>query len=104
MKETKEAIVAIAALITSGKASLDDGKLGFTDALEFVDDIPKVFVAIQGADQIPSELAEMSDEDMDELEEMVVEKLDGFSGNTIEIVEESLNILLSIRNIVELVK
>lgn len=62
-KELDEALYALAKVMNSGKASFDDdGKLTFTDAFNFVDDVVPVWNGIAGAQLIIVNIAQITDE------------------------------------------
>lgn len=74
-KETKEIFVAAAVVYKSAKAASEDGKIDFTDIGHFFDDIPHIQAAIEDAGKVPSEVANMSNEDKEEIFEAVENEL-----------------------------
>lgn len=62
-KETTEMLVALGKIATSIKQSKDDdGKITFTDAPKFVDDIFPLIEGVTGANKIPDEFKDGYDE------------------------------------------
>lgn len=63
IKETKEVLDFVFALVTALSKSLDDGKLDLTDALEFLPSLTKAGAAFSDMSLIPAEMADLSDEE-----------------------------------------
>lgn len=76
IKETKEVLKVGLLLQGALKASLADGKFGFEDIAQFIPLLGSVSGAISGADQIPSELADLDGEEFDELVAVVQETIE----------------------------
>ena len=75
-KELDEALFALAKLLNSGKASIDgDGKLTFSDSINFIDDVIPVWNGISGAQNAILNLSEMTPEQKEERAQKFLEAL-----------------------------
>ena len=75
-KELKEALVFMCALANSIGEVAEDGKLNISDATHLVPMLYKLPSAVDGMADIPSEVAEMDSEDIEELAQLVKDELD----------------------------
>ena len=100
IEETKDVVIFLASLANAIKKSLDDGEVTWTDAMNFVGLVTKVFPAITGIGQVPIELDDLEDDEKEILIALVKDELD-FSDNVEEIIEECFLIADDIRNLIE---
>ena len=80
IEQTKEAVQAIVQIAESVNKSLDDGKFSFADTTNFFDDVPAMIAAVQGCGEIASELHDLDDAEVREIEEAVCETVGDMSG------------------------
>lgn len=89
MKETKEVVTALAAVVVRVVKSLrDDGKLSWTEGLGFVAEFSKIKDAISGVHLVPGEVLDMNAEDNRELRDTIFKGLEeaGITERTADIV------------------
>jgi hypothetical protein len=70
VKETTEVLAALELILVSGKKILADGKVSILDlpvAMDLLGKLSQVTVAIEGAEQIPAEIKDLSVEETQEL-------------------------------------
>lgn len=75
VKETKELFALGFALAKAGKDVMADGKVNFLDLGVVIELFPKVAPAIDGIEQVPSELGELDEAEEKELLAFAAEKL-----------------------------
>ncbi len=95
----KEALQLIVSVANAAGKSLEDGKVGLTDLLNFVRAVQDIGPAIQGIDQVPAELANLSDDDKAELFQ-VVASLDLPSDQVEAYVEKGLKAALLLAELI----
>ena len=71
IKETKEMIGFSLAVTTAVVDSMEDGRIGITDALNFFGALKKAPAAFSGFSQIPAELNDLDEAEIEELIEYV---------------------------------
>lgn len=96
IKETKEALRFGIALGEGVAASLIDGKVTFLDAVNFYSALMAAGDAIKDASQIPSELADLSEEEIAELKEFVMTEFDIDQDAIENAIKGGLNLVFSI--------
>ncbi len=75
-KDLNEAGVAVAKILNSLKESIDDdGELTFGDTTHFLDDVIPAFKGVSGAQNIPRNIAAITDEQKAEFKKTVVDEL-----------------------------
>jgi hypothetical protein len=84
IKETKEALKFGLMVQETIKAALADGKVDFGDLGLVIPLISSVNVAIEGADQIPDELADLDAGEFDELVEVAKEVIEDLTPDKYE--------------------
>jgi hypothetical protein len=104
LKEVKELITLLNSGIHLGVQVIQDGKVGFNDMPYVLDFIEKLVPGVQGISQIPSELAQMTDQDAEDLIEFAVQDLNLPEGKAKEVVELSLKILSDLFHLVKAVR
>lgn len=98
MKETKEVVTALAAVVVRTVKNLrDDGKLSWTEAAGYLADFSKVKDAISGVHLVPGEVLDMSKDDVNELREVIFKGLHeaGITERTADIVTWSIEWIIS---------
>lgn len=100
VEQTKDAIVAIAAFVNAMSYALEDGKITLTDLPLLLNPAMKLPAALTGIGEIPNELSELDDNEMNELLVVVATELD-LSVGIEELVTRSLIILNDIKKLVE---
>lgn len=75
-KELKEALSFICSLANSIGEIAEDGKMNLADATHLIPLLYKLPSAVDGMSEIPAEVAELSQEDIEELAQMVKDELD----------------------------
>lgn len=104
IEETKEVVTAGLSLANAIIASLEDDRFTLSDALNFikpVTDLPSAIIDIQ---YVPGELADLTDEEVDEIIGMVREKLDVDSYKAKRIAEEAIKSLYQLYRLTEAIK
>lgn len=67
IKETGEAVDALASIAARAFANLGDGTLTWAEKVAFTAELPGVYRALSGCTQIPGELADLDDAEKDDL-------------------------------------
>ena len=96
LKETKEVLDFVISLGNALGESLEDGEISYSDIMNFWEPISSIADAIEGASEIPSEIAELSQEELADLVEYSKNKFDIPQESVEEIIEDSLSIGLLI--------
>lgn len=103
-KELSEAIKFVCALANSIGEIAEDGKMTLADATHLVPLLFKLPAAIEGMDQIPSEVSELSSADLAVLMQMVRDDLD-LPQDKIEIaIEDAIDICLKLYGLAQKIK
>lgn len=76
IKETKEMLKLLLTLAEAIAGSLEDGKVGFSDMLRFFGALRAVGPAVKDIGNMAAEIADLSKEEMAELEQYVVAEFD----------------------------
>ena len=100
VKETKEAVLAAVAVANAVKAATADGKVGLDDLAQLLVVLPKIAVAVDGADKIPAEVMDLDAAEGQELVASVAADLQVGSEKAKSIVLASLDLLISARKVV----
>lgn len=74
-KETLEMVAFIARLVSASDAALADGKVNLLDGYLLLDPIKVSAAAIQGADQIPNEVGDLTEEEFAQIQEVIAKEL-----------------------------
>lgn len=93
-KELSEALKFICALANSIGEVAEDGKMDLRDATHLMPLLYKLPSAVDGIQEIPSEVAELSSEDIAELAQMVKDELDLPQDKVEAAIEESIDLCL----------
>lgn len=80
--------------------SLEDGKISIMDAPHFVGIFKKIGPALEGIDEIPAELADIDDAELDELIDFISEEFDIDNEELEAKVEEGLELGLKLAHFV----
>jgi hypothetical protein len=67
IKETTDLLKFVSGLVEAGKASFEDGKVNLVDLANFVLPLTLLPAAIEGVNQVPAELGDLSDEEIQAL-------------------------------------
>lgn len=100
LKETKEAVDFTVTLGMAVDASLEDGKISFSDAALFLPAFLKLLPAIEGADQIPVEFKLATQEEIDELKLYLKDRLDLRDDQMEAFIEDAFGLILTIWSLV----
>lgn len=94
-KELKEILSFMCSLANAiGDATADDGKISRAEALGMLPLLYNVPSAFGGITEIPSEVAELSQEDIEELAQMVKDELDIPQDKIEEAIEDGIDLCL----------
>jgi hypothetical protein len=99
IKETKEMIVFAARFAGGLDKSLADGKIDFFDVGHVLDPLLAAGAAFQGADGIPNELLDTTEEEDAELLAILVEELDLINDTTEGKIEEGAALLVEAKQV-----
>jgi hypothetical protein len=72
IKETKELIVLLDQLVGVAVEGLKDGNISITDGIKFLQLLPSVKTALDGANQVKSELSELDEQEIRELADLTM--------------------------------
>lgn len=104
IEETKDAVIAVCALGNAIASSLeDDGKVTLGDLPKFINPVVKLPAAISGIGEVPKELADLTDEEKEELVALVEGELE-VGEKAEEVTTRILNIVYEIKSLVDFVK
>jgi len=92
IKETKDVLACIISLANGMGKSLEDGKLSMTDIGYFLDMFMGIPAAIENISEVPEEIKDLSEEELRELKEMVVDEFDIPQDEAEEIIETALGL------------
>jgi len=108
IKETKEMIKFVCAIANGAGNALEDGEVGWEDAMFIMDGLLSAPAAFDGADNIPAELADLSEAEVDELIECINEELDlpqdeieGVLEDMLAVGVELFDLILRIKGLLE---
>lgn len=72
IKETKELIVLLDQLVGVAVEGLKDGNISIADGIKFLQLLPTVKTALDGANQVKSELSELDEQEIRELADLTM--------------------------------
>lgn len=105
IKETQEAMVWVLTLGVAAKNSLADGKPDFGDINEFFPVLMSLNKAIDGAEKIPAEIADIDKAEYDQLVEAAKPYVEELSPDAIEpVIFGSLKIIKDLLSLFGLLK
>lgn len=104
IQESKELIAFTLKLGNGLGASLEDGKLSFTDAPKFMDAMMAAPAAFQGISEVPAEMKDLDEAEKAELIAYAKTEFDIPQDKVEELVEEGLSLAIAIYNFVEKVR
>lgn len=93
-KELKEVLSFICSLANSIGDVAEDGKMNLADATHLVPLLYKLPSAVDGMAEIPSEVSELSQEDVEELVKMVKDELDIPQDKIEDAIEDGIDLCL----------
>lgn len=94
--QTLEMLDGLFSLASALDKSLEDGELDFSDLIHFYPVIPKLTLGIKNGDQIPKELTDLDEWELNKIKDYISEKFD-ISDDVLEHrIEEALKLLLSL--------
>jgi len=76
INEVEDLAVGLSALANNIVDSLEDDKISIGDLPRFIGTIPKLFSAVKGIDEVPAQLADMTEEEKQQVIEAVQDELD----------------------------
>jgi len=104
IEETKDAIKAICGIGNAVSSSLaDDGKITLGDYPKFIGPVISLPAAISGIAEVPEELADLTEQEKDELITLVRESLE-VGDKAEEVTVKILNIIYEIKAFVDFIK
>jgi len=92
LKETKELLSFVFALVYATSKTMQDGKFEYREALNYVGAVRKVANAVNGIDAVPAEIADLTNEEIDELKAFIVEEFDIENDVLEQNIEEMLDL------------
>jgi hypothetical protein len=93
MKETTDLVMAVISLANGvGQAVADDGKIDVTDTVYLIEFMGSLPAAASGAEKIPGEIENMTDEQRTDLIALVKAKFDIPQDNVEEVLEDALTV------------
>ena len=102
--ETKDVVVFLCKSTNAVVESLkDDGKVTIGDFPKFGGVAMSVFPAFSGINEVPKELAELSEDEVTELVTLVKDELELYE-NVEEVIAKALTIASEIKDLIDLVK
>lgn len=81
----------------------DDGKITFTDFPKFAGVAMAIFPALSGISEVPKELADLTEDEFNELKELVKEELE-LDDDVEAVIEKTLVIANEIKLLIDMVK
>ena len=103
IKDTKELLQLIAALAVTAKTSKSDGKVSVSDLTLLISLIPKISPALEGIENIPSEIKDLSESELNEIKAIILETVGEVSDDrATEIASNLLEASVKIFNVVSL--
>lgn len=76
IQDTKELITFICAMTRGIQYAQADGKWNYMDAAHFMDPLTTLPAAFSGIHNIPSEISDIDDAEMDEMKQHIIQKFD----------------------------
>ena len=101
IKETKEMVSFVVCLAEGAALSLEDGKLTPLDFAHFVEALTKAPAAFSGVATIPSELTDLSQEELEELKTQITEEFDIPQDEIEAVIEKALSIGVQIADLIQ---
>ena len=104
IKETKEVLAFVFSLGKATASAMEDGDLGWSDAMKFLDPLKKLAPALENIEDVLVELQDLDDEEFAELVQFAKDEFDlGDLTDDIEVqVEEALNAGVEIMKIIRM--
>jgi hypothetical protein len=99
IEETKDGVRLIARFINACDESLADGKITAWDAKNFIGLVPAIKPALEGAKNIPSELAELDENEKKEVDNVWCEELDLHNDEIESLSEKGFKALTSFNEV-----
>jgi len=104
IEETKDVVKFLCKATNAVIESLkDDGKITIGDFPKFGGVAMSIFPAFSGINEVPKELAELSEDEVTELITLVKDELQ-LDENVEEVISKALNVAAEIKDLVDLVK
>lgn len=104
IKDTKEMLDFVMAVVQASVDAAADGKFGLGDIIRFCRVLPKLGPALRGSGNIRAELADLSEEEKKELGDLIQEKFKLENKLLEELVEQALIALISLIDLAPLVE
>ena len=101
LKEIKEMLEFVFALGGAIDKALADGKLDYMDTIHIVPALMKMGPAIENVKDIPKELKDLSDAEIEELKTWIADNFDIANDEIESYIEIGLNVVLSIYSLVK---
>ncbi len=104
IKETKEVLSFVFSLGKATASAVEDGDIGWSDAMKFIDPLKRLGPAIENIEDVLVELQDLDDEEFAELVQFAKDEFDlGDLTDDIEVqVEEALNAGVEIMKIIRM--
>ena len=101
MKETEEILIAFCDIVSAIKKSKEDGKITITDWPNFVPTLKPITKAIAGANEIKREWETRTEEEMQEIVDLIREKFD-IDNDILEAwIEDAAELILNIADLID---
>jgi len=94
--ELKEVILTAAKFGNAVGRSLKDGKIGIGDIAEFIPAVISLPAALEGISQIPAEVKDLTDEELNELTAFINDEFDIPQDGTEDMIEDHIALLRSV--------
>lgn len=104
MKEIKELLAFVAALIEGIADSMDDGKIGFTDLFKFFSAFRKSSAAFKGLDKVRGKLKSLTEADKSDLNDFFAKELDIKNDFMEAYIEQAVAVAISLIDLLPLAK
>ena len=104
IEETKDVVLFGVKFANAIIASFADGKITAGDIMNFINPMFKLPGAMSGLNRVPVELADLDQNELTELIELVMDELECESPKAKKIVEESIRAMFAIFELVKVIK
>ncbi len=104
IEETKDVVLFGVKFANAIIASFADGKITAGDIMNFINPMFKLPGAMSGLNRVPVELADLDENELTELIELVMDELECESPKAKKIVEESIRAMFAIFELVKVIK
>lgn len=100
-QDVKDVVVFGASLSEAIAASLEDGKLSLGDYKHFLPALGDLIPALEGIENVPEKLRNLTKEDMEELQAVFADEFDIGDDLVEEFVESAINVSIGVFDLVQ---